>query len=213
MRQYLYKDVFDTHQKFISHHKNLDEAFIYDLAFGFQPRMFDGSSRTDRFIYEEGDHASEMYFIMEGHWAVGYNIFQPGIKSLKERLRVLKEAQMDKFYRFKGVSGANSKAREALLEGDVEVKNVSTKEDFSAQLEKLNEIRESGLVIALDFVTTSYIGDYYLLSQKPSEYYWLAIDMVEGYAISYEFLNDEIFPKYKDLKEAMLGQAHEKYRI
>lgn len=68
---------------------------------------------------------------MSGHWAVGYNIFAAGIRSLKERLKVLKEAQMDKFYRFKGVSGDNSKAREAIARGDQEVINVDIKEDFS----------------------------------------------------------------------------------
>lgn len=118
MRSYLYNDVFDTHSKFLAHQSHFDESFIYDLAFGFQPRMFDGSSASDRFIYEEGDHAAEMYFIMEGHWAVGYNLFSAGIRSLKDRLKTLREAQMDKFYRFRGVSDENSKAREALLRGD-----------------------------------------------------------------------------------------------
>jgi hypothetical protein len=164
MRSYLYADVFGIHNKFISSEKKFDESFIYDLAFGFQPRMFDGASHSDRFIYEEGDHAAEMYFIMSGHWAVGYNIFAAGISSLKERLKLLKEAQMDKFYRFKGVSGDNSKAREAIARGDQEVINVDIKEDFSNQLERLNDIKEAGLVVALDFITPSYIGDYYLFS-------------------------------------------------
>lgn len=213
MRSYLYADVFDTHNKFISSQKNYDESFIYDLAFGFQPRMFDGASHSDRFIYEEGDHAAEMYFIMSGHWAVGYNIFAAGIRSLRDRLKVLKEAQMDKYYRFKGVSGEKSKAREAVLRGEAEVTGVDMKEDFSTQLEKLNDIREAGLVVALDFITPSYIGDYYLFAQKPSEYYWMAIDKVEAYAISADFFHNELFSKYKDLREIMLGQAHEKYRI
>lgn len=87
------------------------------------------------------------------------------------------------------------------------------KEDYSTQLEKLSDIREAGLVIALDFVTPSYIGDYYLFSKKPSKYYWMAIDRVEAYAISADFFHNELFTKYKDLKEVMLGSALEKYRI
>lgn len=120
---------------------------------------------------------------------------------------------MDKFYRFKGVSGDNSKAREAIARGDQEVINVDIKEDFSTQLEKLNDIKEAGLVVALDFITPSYIGDYYLFSQKPSEYYWIAIDRVDAYAISSDFFFNQLFTKYKDLKEIMIGQSFEKYRI
>jgi hypothetical protein len=146
-----------------------------------------------------------MYFIMSGHWAVGYNLFSAGIKQLKDRLKVMKDAQMDKVYKFKGVTSDGSKAREAVMRGLPDVANIDMKEDFSSQLEQLNSIRESGMIIALDFLTHSHIGDYYLFSQKPSEYYWMAIDTVQAYAISSTFFYNELFPKYKDVHGVLLG--------
>ena len=114
--------------------------------------MFDGSSQSDRYIYEEGDHATEMYFIMSGHWAVGYNLFADGIRTLKERLKIMKQVQMDKAYPVKGVTKENSKAREAAKLEMPDIKDLDMKENISKQLEDLNSIRESGLIVAQDFI-------------------------------------------------------------
>lgn len=48
---------------------------MYDLSFGFLPRVF-RPEKNDRYIYEEGDDVTEMYFILKGTWAICFNIFE-----------------------------------------------------------------------------------------------------------------------------------------
>lgn len=89
---------------------------------------------------------------MSGHWAVGYNLFADGIRTLKERLKIMKLVQMDRAYPQKGVTKLNSKAREAEQLSMPDVKDLTAKENISKQLEDLISIRESGLVVAQDFI-------------------------------------------------------------
>ena len=41
---------------------------------GFIPRFFDNTAQ-DRYIIEEEQDVTEIYFIMKGNWAVSFNAF------------------------------------------------------------------------------------------------------------------------------------------
>lgn len=49
-----------------------DDELLYDISFGFLPRVFKADKR-DRYIYEQGEDVTEMHFILQGHWAIFHN--------------------------------------------------------------------------------------------------------------------------------------------
>jgi hypothetical protein len=52
----------------------MDPNFIYQISFGFMPRRFI-NTYEDRYIYEEEGEVNEIYFILKGDWAVGFNSY------------------------------------------------------------------------------------------------------------------------------------------
>lgn len=59
MTNYLFKDLFYNFRQFFLTFENRETKFLYEVSFGFRPRMFS----KKEIIYEEGDEVSEMYFI------------------------------------------------------------------------------------------------------------------------------------------------------
>jgi hypothetical protein len=58
--------------------KDLDPNFIYQVAFGFMPRKFNATVE-ERYMYEEECEVHEIYFILKGDWAIGFNSYlKPG---------------------------------------------------------------------------------------------------------------------------------------
>lgn len=56
-----------------------------------------------------------------------------------------------------------------------------------------------------------YIGEYYLLSEKKSEYSYKPSTVVEAFALTKTFMFDVIYEKYPSLLQDMLGEAHARY--
>lgn len=54
--------------------KEFDTNFLYEIAFGFMPRLFKNTAE-DRYIYEEEIDVTEIYFILKGEWAIAFNSF------------------------------------------------------------------------------------------------------------------------------------------
>jgi hypothetical protein len=75
MTDYLYNDIFikqKVFKTFLNMGQRMDSSFLYDLSFGFLPRKF-GTSERDRYIYEVGQDVTEMYFLIEGSWAICFD--------------------------------------------------------------------------------------------------------------------------------------------
>ena len=51
---------------------------MYDVAFGFMPRMFEPEGE-DRIIYDEEEEVTEMYFVQDGVINVCYSLIANGI--------------------------------------------------------------------------------------------------------------------------------------
>jgi CRP-like cAMP-binding protein len=62
MTNYMFKDVFYNFRQFFLTYENRETKFLYEVSFGFKPRLFE----KKEIIYEEGDEVSEMYFILSG---------------------------------------------------------------------------------------------------------------------------------------------------
>jgi len=58
------------------------------------PRRFDpSSSEDDKIIYDEEDEVPEMYFILEGHIAIGYSLIANGI--LRKQYKIAKKMKSE----------------------------------------------------------------------------------------------------------------------
>jgi len=77
MCKFLFEDIIEkaAFKSFFRAGREFDSNFVYEVAFGFMPRMFK-NTKEDRFILEEEGDVTEIYFILNGDWAVGYNSFQ-----------------------------------------------------------------------------------------------------------------------------------------
>ena len=82
MTTFLFDDIINKRPSFRSFFrvgKEFDSNFVYQVAFGFMPRRFEANS-TDRFILNEEGDVTEIYFIVRGEWAIGYNSHENNVK-------------------------------------------------------------------------------------------------------------------------------------
>jgi hypothetical protein len=72
----MFADVFNktAFQSFFRLGREFDKSFAYQVTFGFMPRQFEDNSQ-DRYILEEEGDVTEIYFIMQGKWAVAFDSF------------------------------------------------------------------------------------------------------------------------------------------
>lgn len=70
-----------------------------------------------------------------------------------------------------------------------------------------------GPKIAKDYLPPIYIGEYYLLSQKKSEFTYVVCknQVIEAFALTKSFMFEVIFEKYPSLLQEMIGTAHNRY--
>lgn len=54
--------------------KEYDGNFLYELAFGFMPRQFKNNAE-ERYLYEEENDVTEIYFIIKGDYAISFNSY------------------------------------------------------------------------------------------------------------------------------------------
>ena len=76
MCKFLFEDIIEraAFKNFFRPGREFDSNFVYEVAFGFRPRMF-ANNKDERYILKEEGDVTEIYFIINGEWAVGYNSF------------------------------------------------------------------------------------------------------------------------------------------
>lgn len=60
-----------------------DTRFLYDIANGFMPRVFDPDEEIDSIIYDEEETVTEMYFFLDGFIGVGFSLIPSGVRNKK----------------------------------------------------------------------------------------------------------------------------------
>ncbi len=78
MCKFLFSDIISMNafKLFFKVGRDFDPNFIYEISFGFMPRLFKNTPE-DRYIYEEEGDVTEIYFILKGEWGVAFNSFLP----------------------------------------------------------------------------------------------------------------------------------------
>ena len=81
MTHFLFDDIIKrpAFRNFFRIGREFDSNFVYQVAFGFMPRQFDNNA-DDRFILNEEGDVTEIYFIVHGEWAIGYNSHENNVK-------------------------------------------------------------------------------------------------------------------------------------
>ena len=81
MTNFLFFDIIEkkSFDNFFRIGREFDSNFVYQVAFGFMPRQFD-PTESDRFILNEEGDVTEIYFIVKGDWAIGYNSHENNVK-------------------------------------------------------------------------------------------------------------------------------------
>lgn len=76
MCKFLFEDIItmNTFRSFFKCGREFDPNFIYEISFGFMPRQFKNTAE-DRYMYEEEGDVTEVYFILKGDWALGFNSY------------------------------------------------------------------------------------------------------------------------------------------
>lgn len=81
MTHFLFDDIINrpSFKNFFRVGREFDSNFVYQVAFGFMPRRFDAVPEDRYILNEEGD-VTEIYFIVNGEWAIGYNSHENNVK-------------------------------------------------------------------------------------------------------------------------------------
>ena len=83
MCNFLFEDIIGNpaFKSFFIPGREFDSNFLYEVSFGFMPRLFQGN-KEDRYILEEEGDVTEIYFIVNGEWAIGFNSFQNNVPTI-----------------------------------------------------------------------------------------------------------------------------------
>lgn len=80
MTVYLYSDIFEKFKKFFNVDTYQESRFLYDIAYGFMPRIFE-VTEEDSLIYDEEEDVAEMYFFTDGIIGIGFSLVANGISN------------------------------------------------------------------------------------------------------------------------------------
>jgi hypothetical protein len=71
---------------------------------------------------------------------------------------------------------------------------------------------ERGILVAQRRMNYGYIGDYYVLASKRSQFYYVALQSrVEAFALTKKFLFKTLFKKFPGLHSEMLAESFSRY--
>lgn len=76
MCKFLFQDIFSmsAFKSFFRAGSDLNSNFLYEIAFGFMPRQFKANEK-ERYLYEEEQDVTEVYFIIQGDYAIAFNSY------------------------------------------------------------------------------------------------------------------------------------------
>ena len=85
MTHFLFDDIINrpSFRNFFRVGREFDQNFVYQVAFGFMPRRFENTA-ADRYILNEEGDVTEIYFIVNGEWAIGYNSHENNAKGFSQ---------------------------------------------------------------------------------------------------------------------------------
>lgn len=83
--------------------------------------------------------------------------------------------------------------------------------DLDEDLISPPDMMRHGYLLAQRHNTCSYVGDYYCFAGQRSEFHYVALSVVETYALSKEFMIKKIFSKFPGLHKDMLADAFCRY--
>ena len=69
------------------------------------------------------------------------------------------------------------------------------------------DVKAKGQVIAIRKSGFSYFGDYYLLASKKCQYHYLALTPCDTFALTKQFLFNEIFPKFPGVHNELVSHS------
>jgi len=71
--------------------------------------------------------------------------------------------------------------------------------DIDEDLKGPDDMQKLGFLIAQRRLSSGYIGEYYCLSSKRSQFHYVALSTVEAFALTKDFLLKNIFAKFPGL--------------
>lgn len=83
--------------------------------------------------------------------------------------------------------------------------------EIDEELKGPEDMTNKGYLIASRRFARGLIGDYYALSEKRAQFHYLALTTVEAYALTTEFLINNIFTVFHGLHQDMLADAFCRY--
>jgi hypothetical protein len=72
-------------------------------------------------------------------------------------------------------------------------------------------MKNRGILIAEKRIGCSYIGDYYVLAHKRSEFHYFALSRVHTFALTKSFMFKNVFVKFPEVHMMMLSDSFAKY--
>ena len=171
MCQFLFDDILKitAFKSFFRTGKRVDPNFAYEVAFGFMPREFQDDP-IDRYIMEEEGDVTEIYFIMNGQWAIAFDSFVKGDRP-----------------------------------------DQRTPHEDEDDMRCPADMTKRGIVVGIKKENFGYIGDYYVLASKRSQFFYVALTTCSTFALSKRFLFKYLFTKYPTMHSEMLAESFSRY--
>jgi hypothetical protein len=73
------------------------------------------------------------------------------------------------------------------------------------------DMSKKGILVAMKKMGFGYIGDYYVMASKRSQFYYCALTRVSAYALTKAFMFKHLFKKFPGLHSEMLADSFSRY--
>jgi len=84
-------------------------------------------------------------------------------------------------------------------------------EDENDNMKGKPDIQKRGILVATQKSGYGYIGDYYVLASKRSQFYYMAMSRVQAYALTKKFMFKQLFKRFPGLHSEMLAESFSRY--
>jgi hypothetical protein len=73
------------------------------------------------------------------------------------------------------------------------------------------DMQRRGILVASRKVNYGYIGDYYVMASKRSQFYYVALTTVHAFALTKQFMFKQLFKKFPGLHSEMMAESFARY--
>ena len=70
---------------------------------------------------------------------------------------------------------------------------------------------KKGILVAMKKMGFGYIGDYYVMASKRSQFYYVALTTVHAFALTKQFMFKQLFKKFPGLHSEMMAESFARY--